>query len=59
MACRIDTARRLLGESRFDRLTVAEIGRRVGLLDASHFVRLYRRSTGLTPAAVRRARTTG
>ncbi|WP_341891660.1 helix-turn-helix domain-containing protein [Variovorax sp. YR752] len=56
MACRIDAARRLLADSRFDRLTAAEIGRRVGLLDASHFVRVYRQGTGLTPGAWRRAR---
>jgi AraC family transcriptional activator of tynA and feaB len=56
MACRVEVARRLLADRRFDRLTVAEIGRRVGLLDASHFVRIYRRGTGLTPAAWRRAR---
>ena len=34
---------------------VAEIGRRVGLLDASHFVRLFRQHTGLTPGTSRRA----
>ncbi|MFT3953527.1 MAG: helix-turn-helix domain-containing protein [Piscinibacter sp.] len=56
LACRVEAARRLLADPRFDRLTVAEIGRRVGLLDASHFVRLFRQRTGLTPAAWRRAR---
>ena len=55
-ACRVDAARRLLGDTRFDRLMAAEIGRRVGLLDASHFVRLFRRHTGLTPGSWRRAR---
>jgi len=55
LACRVDTARRLLADRRFGRLTVAEIGRRAGWLDASHFVRLYRQHTGLTPAAWRRA----
>jgi len=53
MACRVEVARRLLADGRFDHLTVAEIGRRVGLLDASHFVRIYRQRTGLTPAAWR------
>jgi AraC family transcriptional regulator, positive regulator of tynA and feaB len=52
--CRIDSARRLLADPRFDRLTLAEIGRRVGLLDASHFVRVFRRHTGGTPGALRR-----
>lgn len=56
-ACRIDAARRLLADARFDRLTAAEIGRRVGLLDASHFVRLFRQRTGITPGTWRRART--
>ena len=55
-ACRVDAARRLLADPRFDRLTVAEIGRRVGLLDASHFVRLFRQHAGLTPGTWRRAR---
>lgn len=56
MRARITQARRLLGDARFDRLSVAEIGRRVGLLDASHFVRVCRRQTGATPAALRRQR---
>jgi AraC-like DNA-binding protein len=51
--CRVATARRLLADARFDRLTVAEIGRRVGLADASHFVRVMRRHTGLTPGELR------
>ena len=54
--CRIATARRLLADPRFDRLTVAEIGRRVGLLDASHFVRVFRRGVGETPGALRQRR---
>jgi len=56
MACRMDSARRLLADPRFDRLTVAEIGRRAGLLDPSHFVRAFRRATGQTPGALRRQR---
>ena len=56
MACRMTSARRLLGDPRFDRLTVAEIGRRVGLLDPSHFVRAFRSATGQTPGALRRQR---
>lgn len=59
MACRADAARRLLADRRFDRLSAAEIGRRVGLLDASHFVRVYRQHAGLTPAAWRRAHAAG
>lgn len=53
---RCQAARRLLQDSRFDRLTVAEVGRRVGLLDASHFVRVFRRTVGSTPAAWRQGR---
>jgi len=51
--CRVEAARHLLADPRFDRLTVAEIGRRVGLLDPSHFVRVVRRHTGATPGALR------
>jgi AraC-like DNA-binding protein len=54
--CRVDAARRMLCDPRFDRLSVGEIGRRVGLLDASHFVRVFRRCTGRTPAALRQQR---
>lgn len=54
--CRIASARRMLDDARFDRLTVAEIGRRVGLTDASHFVRVMRRHTGRTPGEWRQAR---
>jgi AraC-like DNA-binding protein len=54
--CRVDAARRMLCDARFDRLSVGEIGRRVGLLDASHFVRLFRRCTGYTPGALRQRR---
>ena len=43
-------------EPRFDRLGIAEIGRRVGLADASHFVRLCKRYLGATPGALRRSR---
>jgi AraC-like DNA-binding protein len=56
MACRMDVAARLLADPRFDRLTVAEIGRRVGLLDASHFVRACRGRLGATPARIRLGR---
>ncbi len=56
MACRMEVAARLLADARFDRLTVAEIGRRVGLLDASHFVRTCRTRLGATPAQLRRQR---
>lgn len=53
---RMEVARRMLGDARFDRLGVAEIGFRVGLSDASHFVRLCRRHLGATPGALRAGR---
>ena len=55
-AHRMAAARRMLADRRFDRLTVAEIGCRVGLLDASHFVRQCRRQLGATPGMLRRNR---
>ena len=56
MDCRMQAARRMLADARFDRLGVAEIGFRAGLADASHFVRLCRQQLGATPGALRRAR---
>ena len=53
---RMQVARRMLGDARFDRLGIAEIGFRVGLADASHFVRLCRRHLGATPGALRAGR---
>jgi AraC family transcriptional regulator, positive regulator of tynA and feaB len=54
--CRMAAAGRMLADRRFDRLSVAEIGRRVGYGDASHFVRLCRSRLGMTPGRLRRAR---
>jgi len=51
---RLQAARRMLADRRFDRLTVAEIGRRAGWADASHFIRQCRRGLGATPGALRR-----
>lgn len=53
MAERMACARRMLLSPALSRLTTAEIGRRVGLLDPSHFTRLCRRWLGATPAALR------
>lgn len=53
---RMQAARRMLCDARFDRLSVAEIGFRVGLADASHFVRQCRRHLGATPGELRRLR---
>lgn len=56
MQHRLLAAQRMLQSRAFDGLTTAEIGRRVGLLDASHFTRAYRHWSGLTPARSRQAR---
>jgi len=53
MQHRIQRARRMLGSPAFDRVTTAEIGRRVGLVDPSHFVRVCRRLSGSTPQELR------
>lgn len=46
---RLEHAAQLLSQSRLARLTVAEIGRRCGFADASHFVREFQRARGITP----------
>jgi AraC-like DNA-binding protein len=56
MQHRIRRARRMLESPAFDRVTTAEIGRRVGLLDPSHFVRVCRRLSGCTPQELRARR---
>lgn len=53
---RLQAARRMLESPAFDRLTLAEIGRRVGLLDPSHFTRACRRALGRTPGELRQGR---
>ena len=53
-AQRMAVAQRLLGDRHFESLSVAEIGRRVGYADASHFVRRFRSEYGVTPGAMRR-----
>jgi AraC family transcriptional regulator, positive regulator of tynA and feaB len=53
---RLQAARRMLESPAFDRLTLAEIGRRVGLLDPSHFTRVCRRALGRTPGELRASR---
>jgi AraC-like DNA-binding protein len=53
-AQRMAVARRLLGDRHFAALSVAEIGRRVGYADASHFVRRFKSEYAMTPGAMRR-----
>lgn len=55
---RMAIAEGMLRDPRFDRITVSEIGRRVGLADTSHFIRQCRASLGVTPATIRQARST-
>jgi AraC-like DNA-binding protein len=52
---RVDLAVRKLQSPLFDRVTTAEIGRRAGFSDASHFVKALRSRTGQTPLQMRRA----
>jgi AraC-like DNA-binding protein len=44
----------MLASPLFKRVTTAEIGRRAGFLSASHFARVIRNRTGLTPLQLRR-----
>jgi AraC-like DNA-binding protein len=53
---RVDLAVRMLQSPLFDRVTTAEIGRRAGFSDPSHFVKVLRSRTGQTPLQMRRAR---
>ncbi len=53
---RVDLAARMLQSPLLDRVTTAEIGRRAGFSDASHFSKVLRRCTGQTPLQMRRAR---
>lgn len=55
MRARVDLATRMLESPLFRRLTTAEIGRRAGFADPSHFARVYRRHCGVTPAQVQAA----
>jgi AraC-like DNA-binding protein len=47
---RLDEAQALL---RRTNLSIMEIGHAVGLTDASHFTRMFREQTGLTPSGYR------
>jgi AraC family transcriptional activator of tynA and feaB len=51
---RVDVAVRMLQSPLFDRVTTAEIGRRAGFTDSSHFTKVLRRHTGQTPLQMRR-----
>jgi AraC-like DNA-binding protein len=51
---RVTQAMRLLEAPMFAALNVAEIGRRCGFADASHFTRVMRRRTGRSPLQIQR-----
>jgi len=53
MTERMATARQMLANPALRQVSAAEIGRRVGLLDPSHFSRACRRLLGHTPSALR------
>lgn len=53
---RLERAVQLLVQPQLARLTVAEVGRRCGFADTSHFVREFRRAWGSSPARWRRGR---
>lgn len=53
MALRVEAAAGMLAQARLRRLAVAEIGRRCGFADASHFARQFFRQRQMTPAAFR------
>ena len=53
MTERMTIAKQMLGNAALRRVSAGEIGRRVGLLDPSHFSRSCRRLLGHTPSALR------
>lgn len=50
---RVRVAVRMLTSRLFDRITTAEIGRRAGFTDPSHFTRVVRKVVGCTPRQLR------
>jgi len=56
LGTRMKAAHRMLTDPRFERLSVGEIGRRVGIADGSHFARQYRKHFGVPPGASRSER---
>jgi AraC-like DNA-binding protein len=56
IGARADVALRMLQSPIFDKLSIAQIGRRAGFSAASHFARVMRRRCGDTPLRLRRER---
>lgn len=55
ISARAQLAMRMIESPLHRRLTLAEIGRRAGFLDASHFTRVIRAREGQTPSELRRS----
>lgn len=53
LEARIQLAARMLESPNLGRIAVAEIGRRVGFKDPSHFAKVFRRLRGMSPAQAR------
>ncbi|NTZ83611.1 helix-turn-helix domain-containing protein [Burkholderia metallica] len=53
-AMRVELARRMLSDPRFDNLTVAEIGRRCGFNEVNTFIRVFRQRTATSPQQFRK-----
>jgi len=56
MRMRLEHARRMLSDRRFDALSVGEIAARCGFVAPSHFARRFRQAFGLVPSAFRATR---
>ena len=50
---RLDQAKQLLGDRRFDGKAIAEIALQTGFVNAGHFATLFRKSFGVSPKAYR------
>jgi AraC-like DNA-binding protein len=56
MRTRLESARRLLSDKRYDALSVSEVAARSGFLEPSHFARRFRKAFGSGPTEFRAAR---
>jgi AraC-like DNA-binding protein len=56
MRTRLDAARRLLSDKRYDALSVSEVAARCGFLEPSHFARRFRKAFGSGPTEFRATR---
>ena len=54
ISARVELASRMLRSQSFKRLTTAEIGRRAGFVNASHFARVVHRHCGVKPSEMRK-----